>query len=118
VITTIRAAHAQRRNAAIHAVTRTELVFALAAYEAAGVRPGDRLEHVHVAPPECVAKVARLGLTACVHPDLIEARRATWLDEVDAADAPWLGRIDLLREAGIPLLPGSDAPHGPLARTA
>lgn len=118
VIATIRAAHGRRRNVAIHATTRVELVFALAAYEAAGVCAGDRLEHVHVAPPECVATVARLGLTACVHPDLIEARRASWLDEVEAADAPWLGRIDLLRAAGVPLLPGSDAPHGPLARTA
>jgi predicted amidohydrolase YtcJ len=114
VIDTIRVAHQQRRNVAIHAVTRVELVFALAACEAAGVCAGDRLEHVHVAPPDCVAAIARLGLTACVHPDLFEARRAEWLRDADGADAPWLGRIDLLRDAGVALLPGSDAPYGPL----
>jgi predicted amidohydrolase YtcJ len=117
VIAAIRAAHARRRNVAIHAVTRVELVFALAAYETAGVCAGDRLEHVHVAPPECIAAVARLGLTACVHPDLIEAQRASWLDDADGVDAPWLGRVDLLRDAGVALLAGSDAPHGPLVRT-
>ena len=115
VIAGIRAAHARRRNVAIHAVTRVVLVFALAAYEAAGVCAGDRLEHVHVAPPECIAAIARLGLTACVHPDLIEARRAQWLRDAEREDAQWLGRVDLLREAGVALLAGSDAPHGRLA---
>jgi predicted amidohydrolase YtcJ len=118
VIAAIRAAHAQRRNVAIHAVTRVDLVFALAVYDAAGVVSGDRLEHVHVATPECVAAIARLGLTACVHPDLIEARRTQWVQDTEPEDAPWLGRVDLLREAGVALLAGSDAPHGRLTAPA
>ena len=115
VIETIRGAHARGRNAAIHCVTRTELVFALAAYEAAGAELGDRLEHVHVAPPECVAWIARLGLVVCTNPGLIEDRYADWLRDVDRGDRPWLVRASDLLAAGVPLLYGSDAPFGPLA---
>jgi predicted amidohydrolase YtcJ len=118
VVATLDAAHARGRNAAVHVVTRAELVFALAAYGAAGVRAGDRLEHVHVAPPECVAAIARLGLTVCTSPALIASRRDAWSRDVPAADRPWLGRVDLLADAGVPLLYGSDAPFGPLASAA
>lgn len=110
----IRAAHASGRTVAVHCVTRAELVLALAALEGAGLRPGDRLEHVHVAPPECVAWIARLGLTVCVQPALVAARRADWEREADPVDRPWLAPIAALRAAGVPLLVGSDAPYGPL----
>lgn len=108
------AAHARERNVAIHCVTRAELVLALAALDAAGVRAGDRLEHVHVAPPECVGWIARLGLTACVQPALAAARRAEWERETDPRDRPWLAPFAALAGVGIPLLAGSDAPYGPL----
>jgi predicted amidohydrolase YtcJ len=110
----VRGAHALGRNVAIHCTTRVELVFALAALEAAGPRPGDRLEHVHVAPPGCVAWIARLGLTVCTSPALIDARHADWLRDVDRADRPWLAPLAALRAAGVPVLFGSDAPFGPL----
>jgi predicted amidohydrolase YtcJ len=118
VVATIRAAHAQGRNAAIHAVTRTELVFALAAYEAAGVRAGDRLEHVHVATPECVDEIARLGLTVCVHPALVRARCDEWRRDADPADRPFVAPLGALSRRGVGLLVGSDAPYGPLPARA
>lgn len=114
VIETIRAAHARRRNAAIHCVTRVELVFALAAYEAAGVRAGDRLEHVHVAPPNCVAAIARLDLTVCANDGLVRSRCAEWRGDLDLEDASVIGRREVFERAGIALLSGSDAPYGPL----
>lgn len=113
-VETIGAAHARGRNAAIHCVTRAELVFALAAYEAAGVRAGDRLEHVHVAPPDCVAWIARLGLTVCISPALIAERYDDWLRDVEPGEREWLAPIEALREARVTLLEGSDAPFGPL----
>jgi predicted amidohydrolase YtcJ len=113
----VREAHARGRAVAVHCVTRAELVLALAAIEAAGPRPGDRLEHVHVAPPECVAWIARLGLAVCVQPALVAARRADWECEVEPRDRPWLAPIAALRAAGVPLLVGSDAPYGPLLAT-
>jgi predicted amidohydrolase YtcJ len=118
VIETIRAAHAQGRNAAIHCVTRVELVYALAAFEAAGVRAGDRLEHVHVAPPISVATIARLGLTVCANDGLLRSRCAEWHRELDAADAAVLGRPEVFERAGIAVLSGSDAPYGPLGESA
>jgi predicted amidohydrolase YtcJ len=117
VIETIRAAHARGRNAAIHVVTRVELVFALAAYEAAGVRAGDRLEHVHVAPPECIAAIARLGLTVCVNEALVRERCEAWRRELEPRDRSLIGRPEQFARAGIALLSGSDAPYGPLCAT-
>jgi predicted amidohydrolase YtcJ len=114
VVETIRAAHADGRCAALHCVTRTELIFALGAYAAAGVRSGDRLEHVHVAPPDCIDRIARLGLTVCTNPGLAAVRSVTWRLDVEPADRPWLWPLDALRRAGVPLLFGSDAPYGPL----
>ena len=40
------------RSFAVHCVTRAQAIFATAAFRAAGVRRGDRLEHASVAPPE------------------------------------------------------------------
>lgn len=117
VIEAIGAAHARDRNVAIHCVTRVELVFALAACEAAGVRAGDRLEHVHIAPPECVAAIARLGLTICANEGLVRARCADWHRELEANDAAAIGRREIFERAGIALLAGSDAPYGPLMET-
>jgi len=114
VIATIRAAHARGRNAAIHAVTRVELVFALAAYEATGVQAGDRLEHVHIAPPECVVAIARMGLTVCLNDALVRSRHDEWRRDLEPEDWAVIGRADTFARAGIALLAGSDAPHGPL----
>ncbi len=118
VVATIRAAHARGRNAAIHAVTRVELVFALAAYEGAGVRAGDRLEHVHVAPPECVAAIARMGLTVGMNEALVRSRCEEWRRDLDPEDRAVIGRPDTFASAGITLLSGSDSPYGPLCAPA
>jgi predicted amidohydrolase YtcJ len=117
-VAAIRAAHERGRGAAIHAATRVELLFALAAFDEAGVRAGDRIEHAHVTPPECVAALARLGLTVCASPALIASRIEEWRRDADPADREWLGRLDLLEAAGVPLLYGSDAPFGALAFSA
>jgi predicted amidohydrolase YtcJ len=110
----IRAAHRRGRNAAIHCATHAELAFALAAYEAAGVAEGDRLEHVHVASPICVERIAALGLTVCTSPALVRERLAGWRREAEPAEVAWLAPLEALGRAGVPLLEGSDAPFGPL----
>jgi predicted amidohydrolase YtcJ len=99
-------------------VTRVELVFALAAYEAAGVRAGDRLEHVHVAPAECIAAIARLGLAVCINEALVRSRCEAWRRELDPRDRTLIGRPEPFASAGIALLSGSDAPYGPLCAPA
>ena len=108
----IRAAHAAGRAAAIHCVTRAELAFALGAFDEAGARPGDRIEHAAVAPPELVARIAALGLSVVAQPHFVSERGDAYAAEVDPADLPWLHRARGFDEAGVPLGGGSDAPFG------
>ncbi|MDB5870365.1 MAG: hypothetical protein JWP96_2697, partial [Polaromonas sp.] len=58
----IRRSHAAMRPVAVHCVTLIELLFTLSAFEQAGTRPGDRIEHAAIAPPEVMAELVRLGL--------------------------------------------------------
>jgi predicted amidohydrolase YtcJ len=108
----IRAAHAAGRAAAIHCVTRAELAFAVGAFDAAGARPGDRIEHAAVAPPELVARIAALGLTVVAQPHFVSERGDAYAAEVDPADLRWLHRARGFDAAGVPLGAGTDAPFG------
>src|SRR3546814_17088845 len=49
-------AHRAARHVAVHCVTRTALVLALAAWDIAGSNPGDRIENGAVVPPELMAR--------------------------------------------------------------
>jgi predicted amidohydrolase YtcJ len=109
---TLRAIHEDGRSVAIHCVTRTELVLALASLEEVGVRPGDRIEHASVAPPELVAWLARLGVAVVTQPGFVLTRGDDYLREVEARDRPWLYRCAGFEEAGVALGGGSDAPFG------
>ncbi|HUD28266.1 MAG TPA: amidohydrolase family protein [Novosphingobium sp.] len=108
----VRAGHAQGRALAVHCVTEVELVFTLALLEAAGSLPGDRVEHVSVASPGLVARMAALGLHACVQPHFIAERGDRYLADVEPRHHPDLYRLRTLRNAGIAMAGGSDAPYG------
>lgn len=110
----VQSARAQGRTVAVHCVTEVELVFALALLEAGGARRGDRIEHVSVASPDLVERMAGLGLAACVQPHFIAERGDRYLAEVDARHIPDLYRLNTLIEAGIAVAGGSDAPYGSL----
>ena len=105
-------AHRQARPVAIHCVTETELVFALAALEAAGSFAGDRIEHASVAPDHLVAEMARLELRVVSQPHFVAERGDQYLREVEPRDRPFLYRLAALQRAGIVLAGGSDAPFG------
>jgi predicted amidohydrolase YtcJ len=108
----IRAAHSMHRVAAIHTVTRSEILFAIAALEAAGVMPGDRLEHASVAPPETLETASRLALTIVTQPNFVAERGDAYLADVEAIDLPYLYRLRSWIDAGIALAGGTDAPFG------
>ncbi|MBC7520312.1 MAG: amidohydrolase family protein [Sandarakinorhabdus sp.] len=105
-------AHAAGRPVAAHCVTRGELLLTLAAIEVAGAHAGDRIEHAGVAPDEAVEWVSRLGLTVVTQPHFLAERAAAYRTEVDAADRPYLYRLQAWRDAGVRLAGGSDAPFG------
>lgn len=115
LIDQIRQAHKQARNVAIHCVTHTELVFAIACLESANVMPGDRIEHASVTTPDMLEKLADLGLRVVSQPHFIYERGEQYLREVDRCDQPWLYRLHSFIEAGVPLAAGSDAPFGAAA---
>jgi predicted amidohydrolase YtcJ len=101
------------RNVAVHCVTATELGLTLAAFEAAGVRPGDRIEHGSVIPQAAIASLAAMGLTVVTQPGFVSERGDRYLAEVAAEEQADLYRIRSLREAGVPVAASSDAPYGP-----
>jgi predicted amidohydrolase YtcJ len=109
---TIARAHREDRAVAVHCVTRAELVLAAAAFAAAGARPGDRIEHAAVAPPEAIELLAALPLTVVTQPGFIRERGDAYRAGVAPADRPWLYRCRGFLDAGIPLGGSTDAPFG------
>ncbi|HET6774699.1 MAG TPA: amidohydrolase family protein [Acidimicrobiales bacterium] len=105
------AAHGHGRSVAIHCVTRAALVLALAAWEVAGARPGDRVEHGAVIPPELVPDLRRHGLTVVTQPGFVAERGDEYRAEVDAADLPHLYPCRSLIAAGVAVAGSTDAPY-------
>jgi predicted amidohydrolase YtcJ len=97
---------------AVHCVTRSELLFALAAFAEAGTLAGDRIEHASVTPPDAAALLARRGLTVVTQPGFVRERGDAYLREVERDDVPWLYRGAGLLAFRVALGGGTDAPFG------
>jgi predicted amidohydrolase YtcJ len=100
------------RAVAVHCVTAAELALALAAFEAAGSRPGDRIEHGSVVPQAAIGALVALRLTVVSQPGFVRTRGDRYLAEVDPAERADLYRLRSLKAAGVPLAASSDAPYG------
>ena len=105
-------AREDRRSVAVHCVTRAELVLALAAFAAADCRPGDRIEHASVTPPDALELLAGLPLTVVTQPGFIRERGDAYLVDVELRDRPWLYRCGGFLHASVPLGGSTDAPFG------
>ena len=104
--------HARGREVAMHCVTETELVFALAALRDAGAKRGDRIEHASVTPPALLDQIRELGLLVVTQPHFVAERGDAYLRELPGEEHAWLYRCRGFLERGIPLAAGSDAPFG------
>ncbi len=104
-------AHRHGRAVAIHSVTRTSLVLALAAWDVAGSHRGDRVEHGSVIPAELIADLRRHDLTVVTQPGFIAERGDDYLRDVDPDDLPHLYRCESLLAAGVPVAGSTDAPY-------
>jgi predicted amidohydrolase YtcJ len=91
---------------AVHCVTRVQLIVALEA----GLRPGDRIEHGALIPPELIERLR--DLTVVTQPNFVVEREAQYRAELDVDDQRDLYRCRSLLEAGIRVLGGTDAPYG------
>ena len=106
-------AHRAGRPVAVHCVTRTALLLALAAWREVGSVPGDRIEHASVTPAEAVSALAGLSLTVVTQPAFVAARGDVYLAEVEPSDQPDLYRCGSLMDAGVAVGGSTDAPFGP-----
>ena len=104
-------ARGQGRAVAAHCVTAGELALTLAAFEAAGARSGDRIEHGGVIPAAAVGQIRALGLTVVTQSAFVAERGDRYLAEVDPAERPDLYRCASLKAAGVPVAGSSDAPY-------
>ncbi|MGA2836100.1 MAG: amidohydrolase family protein [Acidimicrobiales bacterium] len=109
----IEGAHGSGRPVALHAVTRVAAALALAAWDRAGSRSGDRLEHGAVLAPDVVDRLAGLGVTVVTQPSFVAERGDEYLAEVEPGDVPYLYPCAGLDRAGVGLGGGTDAPFGP-----
>jgi predicted amidohydrolase YtcJ len=107
----IAGARAQARGVAVHCVTAAELAVTLAAFEAAGSRSGDRIEHGGVIPEDAIPLLRALGLTVVTQPGFIRERGDRYTAEVEPHELADLYRCASLRAAGVPVAASSDAPY-------
>ena len=107
----IAGARRQGRAVAVHCVTAGELALTLAAFEAAGSQPGDRIEHGGVIAAAAVGQIRALDLTVVTQPAFVAERGDRYLAEVDPAEQADLYRCASLKAAGVPVAGSSDAPY-------
>jgi len=112
MLTRIAAARAWGRAVAVHCVTASELAITLAALDASGARPGDRIEHGSVIPQDAIPVIRDLGLTVVTQPGFVRTRGDRYLAEVDPTEHADLYRLRSLKTATVPLAASSDAPYG------
>lgn len=107
----IASARSWGRNVAVHCVTAAELALSLAAFEAAGSLPGDRIEHGSVIPRSAIDQLLAQKLTVVTQSAFIRERGDRYLNEVDPVDLEDLYRCASLLAAGLPVAGSSDAPY-------
>jgi predicted amidohydrolase YtcJ len=107
----IRQARAWKRAVAVHCVTAGELALSLAAFEAAGAQPGDRIEHGGVIPAAAIGQLKALGLAVVTQSAFIRERGDRYAAEVPEAEQPDLYRCASLQRAGVAVAGSSDTPY-------
>jgi predicted amidohydrolase YtcJ len=108
---TITQAREQKRAVAVHCVTAVQLAFALAAFEKAGARRGDRIEHGALIDAGAAAQLARLGLSVVTQPAFVSERGDQYRADLSGEELASLYPCASLLKAGVPVAASSDAPY-------
>jgi predicted amidohydrolase YtcJ len=104
--------HAAGGTVALHCVTAAQLVVTIAAFDAAGVRQGDRIEHAAVVPDDCLPELARLGVAVATQPNFVAERGDQYIADVPADEHHHLWRVATLLAAGVKVAMSTDMPFG------
>jgi predicted amidohydrolase YtcJ len=113
VVAAVSAARRHGRAVAVHAVTAAAAALAVAAIEAVGTLPGDRIEHGAVIPLGLAESIARLGITVVTNPGFLRTRGDRYVVDVEPGERHDLWRCRSLVDGGVRVAAGSDAPFGP-----
>ncbi|OBG20515.1 amidohydrolase [Mycolicibacterium celeriflavum] len=97
---------------AVHCVTAAQLVLTLAALDAVGAHPNDRIEHAAVVPDATIASLTESGVTVVTQPNFVAERGDQYLEDVPPAEHHELWRVNSLLRAGIPVALSTDMPFG------
>ncbi|MED5811467.1 amidohydrolase family protein [Mycolicibacterium sp. 050232] len=97
---------------AVHCVTSAQLIVTIAALQAAGSHPADRIEHAAMVPRDCIADLVALGVTVVTQPNFVAERGDQYRTDVPAAEQDQLWRLATLLAAGVPVALSTDAPFG------
>lgn len=111
ICATIAFARGGRRAVAVHCVSALQLAFTLAAFETAGARPGDRIEHGGMIDTAATAEIARLGLTVVTQPGFVAERGDQYRADLSPDEISDLYPCASLMRAGVPVAASSDAPY-------
>ncbi|MBV9514180.1 MAG: amidohydrolase family protein [Mycobacteriaceae bacterium] len=106
--------HADDVPVAIHCVTATQLVVAIAALRTAGSHPLDRIEHAAMVPDGSLRELAALGVTVVTQPNFVAERGDQYRHHIPADEQPQLWRVASLMRAGVAVAASTDAPFGAL----
>lgn len=106
---------------AIHAVEESTVCLAAEAIAGAGsparsprpTTPGPRLEHVSVAPPALLDRIAELGIGVATQPGFVYFSGDRYLVDVEDHLRGWLYPVRSMLARGIVVAAGSDAPIAP-----
>src|SRR5271165_6583525 len=109
---TARRCHSLGRGVAVHCVTDSQLVVTIAALQAVGAHPGDRVEHAAVVPDDCLDDLAGLGVTVVTQPNFVAERGDAYLSEVPGEVHGQLWRLGSLLRRGINVALSTDMPFG------
>lgn len=104
-------ARGERRAVAVHCVSAPQLAFTLAAFDTAGARPGDRIEHGGMIDTAATAELARLGLTVVTQPGFVAERGDQYRADLSPHELTDLYPCASLLRAGVPVAGSSDAPY-------
>ena len=115
LIDIVRRAYGLGFPVAIHAVEQEEVEAAVSALESLARHDPEstlvhRIEHCSIAPPELQARLTRLNAMVVTQPGFLYESGERYLRTVPGDDVPWLYPVRSLRDRGIRVAAGSDAP--------